>query len=56
MWPIIEITKKDISFQWTEAAEKAFQEVKDRITLAPVLVYFDHSQTAYIEADSSDYM
>jgi len=58
MRPIIELTKKEFqtSFKWNDDAQEAFDEIKGRITSAPILVHFDHNQTAYIEADSSDYV
>jgi hypothetical protein len=56
MRPIIELTKKELKFEWNMNAQKAFDEIKQRITSAPVLVHFDHTQTAYVEADSSDYV
>jgi len=35
--PMIELTKKDKKFIWTEACEKSFEELKKRLTTAPVL-------------------
>ncbi|XP_069145551.1 uncharacterized protein [Solanum lycopersicum] len=32
------LTKKKAKFEWTETCEKSFQELKDRLTLAPVHV------------------
>ena len=31
------LTKMKAKFEWTEACEKSFQELKDRLTSAPVL-------------------
>jgi hypothetical protein len=56
MRPIIELTKKDPKFEWNANAQKAFDEIKQRITSTPALVHFDHTQTAYVEADSLDYV
>ncbi|WMV42292.1 hypothetical protein MTR67_035677 [Solanum verrucosum] len=30
-------TQKKVTFIWSEACEKSFQELKDRLTSAPVL-------------------
>ncbi|XP_069152797.1 uncharacterized protein [Solanum lycopersicum] len=35
--PLTALTKKKTKFEWTETCEKRFQELKDRLTLAPVL-------------------
>ena len=35
--PINELTKKDVPFQWGEAQEKAFEELKMKLTSAPLL-------------------
>ena len=35
--PLTTLTKKKDKFEWTEACEKSFQELKDRLTSAPVL-------------------
>jgi hypothetical protein len=55
---IIELTKKEFqtNFRWNDSAQEAFEEIKGRITTAPILVHFDHNQTTYIEVDSSDYV
>jgi hypothetical protein len=56
--PVIELTKVENkkNFKWNDRAQAAFQEIKDRILESPVLIHFDHSKTAYVEADSSDYV
>jgi hypothetical protein len=56
MRPIIELTKKEPKFEWNTNAQKAFDKIKQRITSVPILVHFDYTQTAYVEADSSDYV
>ena len=35
--PINELTKKDVPFQWGEAQEKAFEELKMKLTSTPLL-------------------
>ncbi|XP_070015508.1 uncharacterized mitochondrial protein AtMg00860-like [Nicotiana sylvestris] len=35
--PLAKLTQKATKFQWTEACEQSFQELKNRLTLAPVL-------------------
>jgi hypothetical protein len=51
--PLFVLTgKKD--FKWGEDQTKAFQELKNRITRAPVLALVDDSKPFRVEADSSD--
>ncbi|XP_031267000.1 uncharacterized protein LOC116125403 [Pistacia vera] len=35
--PLTALTKKEVPFQWTEACEQSFQELKKRLTTAPIL-------------------
>ncbi|WP_223677331.1 hypothetical protein, partial [Escherichia coli] len=36
-FPLTKLTQKTLKFQWFEACEKNFQELKKRLTTAPVL-------------------
>ena len=53
--PIRELLKDDVEFQWGEAQEKAFQEVKDILTNAPVLAYYDVKKPVTVTCDASKY-
>ncbi|XP_070040126.1 uncharacterized protein [Nicotiana tomentosiformis] len=35
--PLKKLTQKNVKFQWSEACEKSFQELKNRLTTAPIL-------------------
>ncbi|WMV24356.1 hypothetical protein MTR67_017741 [Solanum verrucosum] len=35
--PLIALTQEKLKFEWSEACERSFQELKDRLTSAPVL-------------------
>ena len=50
--PLTALTKKKEKFQWTETFEKSFQEMKDKITSAPVLTLpkCDENYTVYCDA------
>ena len=39
--PMTEFLKKDTKFKWTEECEASFQELKKRLTTAPVLIMPD---------------
>ena len=48
-----ELTKKGVAFQWGEPHEKAFQELKKRLSEAPMLVLLDFTKTFEVECDTS---
>jgi hypothetical protein len=39
--PMMELLKKEKKFTWTESCERSFQELKRRLTTAPVLTLPD---------------
>jgi hypothetical protein len=51
--PMIELLKKEKKFTWTESCEKSFQELKRRLTTAPVLTLPDIQQDFAIYCDAS---
>jgi hypothetical protein len=54
--PMVNLTRKDQPFLWTDACQKAFELIKERVTTAPVLKHFDRTKEAILETDSSDYV
>jgi hypothetical protein len=51
--PIKELTKKEMLFKWGEAQQKAFEELKMKLTIAPVLALLDFGKSFEIECDAS---
>ena len=53
MRPISDLTHPDVEWSWTSSHDKAFEEVKHLLTVAPVLAYFDPSKELSIQCDAS---
>ncbi|XP_073367924.1 uncharacterized protein [Aegilops tauschii subsp. strangulata] len=51
--PINELMKKDTPFQWGDAQDMSFQELKMRLTSAPLLSLPDFGKTFEIKCDAS---
>ena len=39
--PMTKLTQKEVKFEWNDSCERAFQELKPRLTLAPILVLLE---------------
>ena len=46
------LTQKEVKFKWNELCERAFQELKKRLTSAPILIVIEMGQryTMYYDA------
>ena len=53
MEPIRRLTRQDSNFNWTEEQENAFRKVKQLLTAAPVLSYYDPKTELEIQCDAS---
>ena len=51
--PLTTLTKKKAKFEWTETCEKSFQELKDRLTSAPVLTLPKCGENYTVYCDAS---
>jgi len=53
---LTELTKKGEGWNWTAEANKAFQELKNLFTTAPILAHFNAQKLVIIETDASDFV
>lgn len=53
MEPIRALTRKDTAFEWTSDCENAIKTVKNKLTQAPVLAYYDAKKELTLQVDSS---
>src|SRR6266536_1664007 len=51
--PITSLLKKDIPFKWTQKHQTAFNNLKERLTLAPILSYPDFELPFILYTDAS---
>ncbi|KAH0662286.1 hypothetical protein KY284_027217 [Solanum tuberosum] len=51
--PLTKLTQKIVKFQWSEACKKSFQELKKRLTTAPVLTLPEGMQGFVVYCDGS---
>ncbi|GAN11862.1 hypothetical protein MAM1_1148d11480, partial [Mucor ambiguus] len=53
--PLTSLLKKDTKFEWSTAADQAFNSLKAAILSDPVLRHYDPTRPCIIETDASDY-
>ena len=51
--PLSQLSSKHARFEWTEKCKLAFQELKERLTSAPILAYPNHSLPFLLDTDAS---
>ena len=51
--PMIKLTRKEVKFEWDDLCEKAFQELKRRVTTAPILIVPERGQGYMVYCDAS---
>ena len=54
MEPIRQLTRHDVSWNWSSVQDQAFDKVKTLITSAPVLNYYDPQAELVIQCDASE--
>ena len=50
--PLTKLTMKNVKFIWTPRCEESFQELKKRLTTAPVLSIIDGNQRLTVYTDA----
>ena len=53
--PLHRFTKKGQPFKWDDAAQTAFEDIKQLIAEEPILKTFDPEKETFLETDASDY-
>lgn len=51
--PLTNLLRKDVMWQWSEAQQNSFQELKDFLTKRPLLAIFDHNSETQLHTDAS---
>ena len=53
-YSLTKLLRKDVKFEWKKEEESAFQDLKSRLTKAPILTYPDNSKEFFLACDASD--
>ena len=54
--PMTRLTRKEVKFEWDDRCKEAFQELKRRLTSAPILIILDrgYGYTVYCDASRAE--
>ena len=52
--PLRRLTRKKVKFEWNDLCERAFQELKRRLTSAPILIVLERGQRYTVYCDASN--
>ncbi|KAJ4972425.1 hypothetical protein NE237_005524 [Protea cynaroides] len=53
--PLTDLLKKNTAWQWSDACQNAFEELKEAVTEDPVLALPDYGKTFEVHTDASDF-
>ena len=53
MTPMTRLIRKEVKFDWDDRCEKAFEELKRRFTITPILIVPDRGQGYTVYCDAS---
>ena len=51
--PLRELTKKDVRFDWTPTRQDNFEQLKNTLSTAPCMSYFDKNKQTFVTVDAS---
>ena len=51
--PMTRLTRKEVKFEWDDRCEEVFQELKRRLTSAPIFIVLDRGQGYTVYCDAS---
>ena len=51
--PMARLTQKEVKFEWDDLCERAFQELKIKLTSAPILIVLEMGQRYTMYCDAS---
>lgn len=54
--PLIQLTKKNVSFSWDTTCQLSSEKLKEAFTSAPILKPFDWTKNVILETDASEYV
>ena len=49
--PLRELTKKNVTFEWKVPQQKAFEQLKKKLTQTPVMAYYDTNKRSLVIVD-----
>jgi transposase InsO family protein len=53
--PLVHLTKQDTVWEWTDACQRAFEQLRDALTSSPVLAVADPNKNYVLHTDASDH-
>ena len=53
--PLRQLTKKNVPFEWKPEHQRAFEQMKRKVTQTPVMAYFDTSKRTMVIVDGSPF-
>ncbi len=53
--PLVHLTKNDVEWEWTKECQSAFEQLRDALTISPVLAIADPKKNYILHTDASDH-